>query len=98
MVGQKELKEPAQSIWMLDETFKVSRLFFTDLETQRTFDANFDNFLPVDSVSFPHKMTYFVKAQKNLEIRFAYKRATINKETTYPFNIPSGYDVSRKKP
>ena len=98
MEGQKELKEPAQSIWMIDGTFRVSRLFFTDLETQRTFDANYDNFQAVDSAFFPHKMTYFVKAQKNLEIRFAYKRATINKETTFPFNIPSGYDVTRKKP
>ena len=98
MEGQKELREPAQSIWMNDITFKVARLFFTDMETQRTFDANYENFQPVDSVAFPHKMTFFVKAQKNLEIRFSYKKAGLNKETTFPFTIPSGYDVQRKKP
>lgn len=96
--GQKELREPAQSIWMNDNTFKVVRLFFTDIETQRTFDANYDNFQAVDSVAFPYKMTFFIKAQKNLEIRFAYKRAGLNKETTFPFVIPSGYEVTRKKP
>ncbi|MCC7303708.1 MAG: DUF4292 domain-containing protein [Bacteroidia bacterium] len=98
MTGQKELKEPAQNIWMKDGTFKVVRLFFTDIETQRTFDANYENFQQVDSVAFPYKMTFFIKAQKNLEIRFAYKRAGLNKETTFPFLIPSGYEVHRKKP
>ncbi len=95
--GQKELKEPAQSIWMKDANFSVVRLFFTDLETQRTFDANYTDFQPLDSTVFPHKMTFFVKAQTNLEIRFAYKKANLNKAATFPFSIPSGYEIRGKK-
>lgn len=95
--GQKELKEPAQSIWMTDIGFKIVRIFFTDLNTNRTFDANYENFQIVDNISFPHKMTFLIKAEKNLEIRFAYKKLSLNKPTTFPFNIPTSYEIHRKK-
>jgi hypothetical protein len=97
MDGQKELKEPAQSIWMTDIGFKIVRIFFTDLNTNRTFDANYENFQVVDGIGFPHKMTFLVKAEKNLEIRFSYKKLTLNKPTTFPFNIPNSYEIYRKK-
>ncbi|HEY6162038.1 MAG TPA: DUF4292 domain-containing protein [Bacteroidia bacterium] len=87
----RPLREPAQSIWMEPEHFKILRIFFTDYNTNRTFDANYETFEPVDSLLFPHKMSFEIRAERNLLIKAHYNKVSINKELTFPFNIPSGY-------
>ncbi|HEY4798703.1 MAG TPA: DUF4292 domain-containing protein, partial [Bacteroidia bacterium] len=68
----KELKEPAQNIWLRDSTFKISRILFREFESNREFDARFDNFkfaeLPegqTKKVYMPFELTYFIKSDKN---------------------------------
>ena len=97
MDGHKEPRDPVQSIWIRDGSFKISRIYFTDQETSRTFDAHYDKFEKVDSLLFPFQSVFFAKANANIEMRFSYKRVNSGKEQSFPFNIPSGYEIIRKK-
>ena len=89
----KELKDPAQSIYIVPETFKIARILFYDFNPDRSFDAHFDGFEKKDSTQlFPMKMNYTIKAQKNVNINIEYSKVTLNEEQTFPFKIPDNYE------
>jgi hypothetical protein len=96
MNDNKVLREPAQSIWMEPDKFKILRIFFTDFNTNRTFDANYETFEPVDSLLFPRKMSFEIKAEHNLLIKIRYSKVSMNKELTFPYSIPSSYEKIRR--
>ena len=91
----KELKESAQSIYLVPETFKIARILFYDFNPDRSFDARFGDFKHPDSDStqlFPHRMNYVIKAQKTVSIDITYNKITLNDEQTFPFKIPANYE------
>lgn len=89
----KELKEPAQSIYLVPQTFKISRILFYEFNPDRSFDAVFSNYEKPDSTQlFPMKMTYNIKAQKNVNIEINYTKLYLNEEQTFPFKIPDSYE------
>jgi Domain of unknown function (DUF4292) len=89
----KELKEPAQSIYMVPETFKIARILFYEFNPDRSFDARFGNFEKKDSTQFfPMKMNYIIKAQKIVKIDIDYTKVVLNQEQTFPFKIPENYE------
>ncbi len=89
----KELKEPAQSIYMNPETFKITRILFYEFNPGRSFDAHFENYELKDSTQlFPMKMNYLIKAQKNIKIDIEYSKVILNEEQTFPFKIPDNYE------
>lgn len=95
----KELKEPAQNIWLLDSTFKIARILFREFESRREFDARFGNFKKPDllegetkQVSIPFNISYKVKANKIITIDMEYSKVNVNKTQSFPFSIPEGYE------
>ncbi len=89
----KELKEPAQSIYMIPETFKIARILFYEFGPDRSFDARYSEYEQKDSTQlFPMKMNYTIKAQKNVKIDLAYSKVVLNEEQTFPFKIPENYE------
>lgn len=89
----KELKESAQSIYMMPGTFKITRILFYDFNPDRSFDAHFSQFMQIDSAqAFPFTMNYTIKAQKNVTININYNRVLLNEEQTFPFKIPDDYE------
>ncbi len=96
VMGGKELKESAQSIYMIPETFKIARILFYDFNPDRSFDARFGDFKIPDSDStkqlFPYKMNYDIKAQKNVTINIEYSKVSLNDDQTFPFKIPANYE------
>jgi len=95
----KELKEPAQNIWLSDSTFRISRILFREFESNREFDANFSNFQNADmsegsgkQVSIPFNIVFTVKANKTNVVNLEYTKASVNKAQTFPFSIPEGYE------
>jgi hypothetical protein len=88
----KELKEPAQSIWLDPETFKIVHLLFNDFNQNRTFDAAFDKFDKIDSMLFPYQIHYSIKAEKNVDVKIEYSKVSINTVQTFPFGIPPKYE------
>ena len=96
----KELKEPTQSIYMVPETFKISRILFYEFSPERSFDARFSEYTPVDSTQlFPLQMNYAIKAQKNVNIDIHYNKPRVDEEQSFPFKIPDNYEqiVHREK-
>ena len=91
--GEKELKEPAQSIYMIPETFKIARILFYEFGPDRSFDARFSQYEQKDSTQlFPMKMNYTIKAQKNVKIDLQYTKLVLNEEQSFPFKIPENYE------
>lgn len=98
--GNKELKDPVQSIWMKPEDYKIARILFFDFDPNRTFEAKFDKFETVDSLQkLPMLVKYDItaesadpKAVKKVTINLEYGKVTLNKPQTFPFNIPSSYE------
>ncbi len=89
----KELNDPVQSIYMVPETFKISRILFYDFNPSRSLDARFSEFTPVDSAQlFPLKMSFIVKAKKNINIDIQYSKPRLNEEQSFPFKIPDNYE------
>lgn len=90
----KELKEPAQSIYMIPETFKIARILFYEFGPDRSFDARYSEYEQKDSTQlFPMKMNYTIKAQKNVKIDIVYNKIVLNEEQTFPFKIPENYEA-----
>lgn len=88
----KELKEPAQSIYMLPESFKIARIVFYDFNPDRVFDAHFSNFEKIDSAQyFATKMNYSIKTSKNISIDINYSKPRLGEEQSFPFKIPDNY-------
>ncbi|MCW3103532.1 MAG: hypothetical protein JWO09_1972 [Bacteroidetes bacterium] len=89
----KELKEPAQSIFLVPENFKIARILFYEFNPDRSFDAHFGEYVTVDSSQlFPQKMNYTIKAEKNVTIDLNFSKVTLNEEQTFPFKIPDNYE------
>ncbi|CAN5544056.1 hypothetical protein BH10BAC1_BH10BAC1_00200 [soil metagenome] len=89
----KELKEPAQSIYMIPETFKIARILFYEFAPDRSFDARFSQYEQKDSAQlFPMKMNYTIRAQKTVKIDLQYTKLVLNEEQTFPFKIPENYE------
>lgn len=100
----KELREPAQNIWLVDNTFKITRILFREFESRREFDAHFTDFQPQETsdsvqqtVLIPQNLTYYIKSDKLIKVSLEGSKATINKPQTFPFTIPEGYELIEKK-
>lgn len=92
MEGEEQPKESFQTIWLSPETFKIQKLEFDDPQTKRKFNAQYDDFRPVDRFLSPFKMVYLITAEKQVNAKISFARITINEPQKFPFNIPSSYD------
>jgi hypothetical protein len=89
----KELNDLVQSIYIMPQTFKISRLLFYDFNPSRSLDVRFDDYTKVYSTQlFPLKMNYSIKAQKNISIDIHYSKPRLNEEQTFPFKTPDNYE------
>ena len=101
----KELKEPAQNIWLQDSTFRISRILFREFESRREFDATFQDFQNVElpegqtkSVAVPFNILLNIKTDKSASLHMEYTKASANKPQSFPFSVPEGYEyIGRHK-
>jgi hypothetical protein len=93
MAKGKELKEPAQSIYMIPETFKISRILFYEFNPERSFDVRYSDYTNIDSTQlFPLKMSYSFKAKNNVNIDIHYIKPRLYEDQSFPFKIPDNYE------
>ncbi|MFH1004212.1 MAG: DUF4292 domain-containing protein [Bacteroidota bacterium] len=104
MIKGKELKEPAQNIWLSDSTFKISRILFREFNSGREFDAYFENFQKLEftgasdkQMFIPYNYKFVIKAERNIQINLKYIKVNANKSQTFPFTIPANYEKIEKK-
>jgi len=89
----KELRESAQSIYLIPETFKISRILFYEFNPDRSLDVRYSDYSTVDSAEvMPMKMNLIFKGQKNIFMDATYTKISLNQEQTFPFKIPEGYE------
>ncbi len=88
----KELKEPVQRIWLDPSTFKITQLLFQDFNTNREFQGIFEDHRMVDSLLFPHKIKYNIKAEKKISMLIEYTKVEKGEPQKFPFTIPEKYD------
>ena len=98
VIRGKELREPAQNIWMLDSTFKISRILFREFDSRREFDAHFSDFQPAElpegeskQIVVPNNLTFYIKTDNIIRVDFKYTKASADKPQTFPFSIPESY-------
>jgi hypothetical protein len=98
IVKGKELKEPAQTIYLHPETFKILSILFYDFDLDRSFSAEFSDFISPDSLQlFPTKLSYQIKAQKNVFVNMVYAKQKFNEEVSFSFKIPENYEQIENK-
>jgi hypothetical protein len=89
----KEQKEPAQSIYLVPETFKIARILFYEFNPDRSFDAVYSNFTPQGADQlFPMKMNYTIRAAKTVKVDLEYTKISLDEEQSFPFKIPDNYE------
>lgn len=87
--GQKPLNEPLQNITLDPKSFKILVNLFRDFETNRTFEASYSDFGPVDSVQFAHKEVFTIAdTRKRAVIEAVFSKVNTTKALTFPFSIP----------
>lgn len=95
MAKGKELKDAVQSIYLIPETFKIARILFYDFNPDRRLDAQFGGFaVPEKSNNqlFPYKMSYVIKAEKQVAIAIDYDKVQLDEELSFPFKIQDNYE------
>jgi len=90
------VNELIQRIWLIDNTFKISKITINDLSTNRTFEALYENFQSLDSLIFPYSLKFNITAQKNIKMKINYNKVSRGKPESFPFNIPAKYDPIKK--
>jgi hypothetical protein len=89
----KEYKDAAQTIYMVPDKFKITRIVFFEFNPDRNIDVRYDNFVSIDSTQlFPQKISCNIKAQKSVIIEMNYTKTVFNEEQTFPFKIPENYE------
>ncbi len=81
-----------QTIWLNPETWKIEMLEYDDPDTKRKFNACYDDFQQVDSItSMPYKLLYTITAQKIIKAQLIWNRIKLNESVSFPFRIPDSY-------
>jgi hypothetical protein len=93
VIRGKDLKEPAQSIYMSTGTFKIARILFYEFNPDRSLDVKFNDYTTIDSTQlFPTKINLLFKSDKTFSIDIAYTKTDFNADQTFPFKIPDDYE------
>ena len=90
--GTETPSESYQTIWLDPETFKITTLEFTDIQTKRKFASTYSDFKVIDKYHAPFKLLYTITAEKNIKAEISYSRININEPQTFPFKIPASYE------
>ena len=91
-----EEKDPTKPIiqdFWIDGHYKINRSKITDDRLDRTLEAEYNDFIDVDSQHFPQNILVTVKAQSPLRIKVRYNKVTSGEPQTIPFTVPEKYEL-----
>ena len=90
--GQEPADDSYQTINLDPTSFKIVSLDFTDVHTNRKFNAAYADFRQVDKYLAPFKLLYSIIAEKNIKADIQYSKITINEQQSFPFKISPNYE------
>jgi len=70
-----------------------SKLDDVDVVRNRTADFTYDNFININGKPFSTNRKIAVAEKTRLDVNLEYKQVELDKELSYPFNIPRNYKV-----
>lgn len=83
-----------QNIWLNPETFKITRLDVKEyMKDNRKLEAVYDHFGYIGGSSYPSLLRFTVAAEEVAKLKISYSKATHNEPLTFPFSIPSNYQM-----
>jgi len=96
----QEPKKSLQVMTLDPETFKISKNEFIDVETNRTFTANYEKYpAKNDSIYAPRHVNIDIVAEKKVNLKIDYVRVEKNVPQKISINIPPKYEpIPVKKP
>jgi len=89
--GQEPPTKSTQIMVLNPDNYKILQNTFTDIETNRTFRANYDQFVTTDSVYAPRHVDIDIAAEKKVSVKIDYVRMELGKPQKITLNIPSKY-------
>ena len=81
-----------QNVWILPNTFRVSKQIIIDNTSAHTINIDYENFEETTFGWFAKKTQLLVSSDNIIEIVLKHSRVQHNKYKSMPFNIPAGYE------
>ena len=63
-----------------------------EFSSNRSFNAQFEDYRETDSLLYPYHIRFEIKAQKNIDINMEYNKVISGNPQTFPFSIPGGFE------
>ncbi|MCC7051402.1 MAG: DUF4292 domain-containing protein [Bacteroidia bacterium] len=90
--------DPIESLWIIPEKYRVSKIYLDDAVNNRTFQVTFDSFQLIDSAGvIPTKSNYEIRANKSFFIDLDYTKIALNDNLEFPFRIPEKYTPMKQE-
>lgn len=91
--SDENISIPIQSIWLDSENFKILKVLLKEAERDsRKFMASYNKFENINGNRIPTHLDFDIETvDKKIRISISYSNIQIEKEQTYPFNVPDNY-------
>ena len=91
----QEEKDPSKPIiqdFWIDGNYRIAKSRITDDKKDRWIEANYKNFMDVNSELFPGNLIVTISSASPIIIKLEYTKVTANEEFTMPFSVPEKYE------
>jgi len=91
----QEEKDPSKPIiqdFWIDGNYRIAKSRITDDKKDRWIEANYKNFMDVNSELFPGNLVVTISSASPIIIKLEYTKVTANEEFTMPFSVPEKYE------
>jgi hypothetical protein len=85
-------KEEVVSLWVDQNTFKVSNFIFSDLTANRFLTGNYEEFETIDNQSLPSVLNFDFQSEKPAKVNLQYSKVSLEGPLKFSFNISSKYE------
>ena len=98
--GDSDLKKALQTLTLNPDNYKIIKNEFVDPSTNRSFTADYRNFIQKDSVYAPYLVDIDIQAEKKAKMKIEYVRIEKNTPQKLDLNIQPKYELMQiqKKP
>lgn len=85
-------KEEVISLWIDQNTFKVSNFIFSDLTANRFLTGEYKEFIDVEGQTLPGDLNFDFQSEKPAKVDLQYSKVSLEGPLKFSFNISSKYE------
>jgi hypothetical protein len=83
--------DPIQRMYISPSNYKIMKVLINDLQTSRTFEGKYSDFIDIGGKLLPQEINYNISATKTIILNAKYSKIELVDELKFPFAIPSSY-------